>query len=290
MQKGIILTLLSAVFYGFMPILSYLTFGFGNDPITLTFFKFFFVVPVLAGIMIYKKISFKITRIEFIKLFFLSIFGALMTALLLNSSYKYIQVGTSTALHFLYPVIIMIISKYFFKDIILKQQKISIFLSIVGILFFIDIGDLLKIQGLFLAILSGFTYGFFVLFIEKWQLSTMNNFKFAFFNSLIIVLFMLIFNSFLYNINFELEVNVYVIMLIISLLTSFLGVIFLKQGIDILGAKIASIICVLEPITAFVFGVIILNDAILLQQLFGALFIVLSILTLNMNQTNFNKK
>ena len=57
MKKGIVYTLVSALLYGFTPILGYVTYSLGNDPITLTFFRNILTIPVLLFIIFKNKIS-----------------------------------------------------------------------------------------------------------------------------------------------------------------------------------------------------------------------------------------
>ena len=103
-NKGILLVIASALLYGFAPVLCSMTYQYGNNPITLTFFRSFFVVILLGMLMIKNKIPFRCEKGELIRIVGVALFGSIMTTLLLNSSYLYIGVGTATTLHFLDPV------------------------------------------------------------------------------------------------------------------------------------------------------------------------------------------
>lgn len=285
MKKGIILTLLAALMYGFTPVLGYISYKFENDPITLTFFRNLFVFPVLLSIILIKKLSLNIGLKMFFKVFFLAIFGALSTTILLYSSYTFIGVGTSTTLHFLYPLFILFIGKFMYKDHVSKNQMLAMVVSIFGIFMFVELKDLGSLQGLLYALFSGVTYGTFILLVDKWKVSQINSYVFAFYISIVISVFMLVFNQKVFSINFNLELKAYVVMFFVAMLASFIGVIFLKEGIKILGSQITSMICLVEPVSAMIFGLLFLKDAITKNQIIGMTFILTSMLILSKKDT-----
>lgn len=276
MKKGIILTAISALMYGFTPILGYITFQMGNDAITLTFFRNIFVIPVLLLVIVIKNKSLKIAPQLLFKLALLSVFGALMTTVLLYSSYSYISVGTSTTLHFLYPLFVLIISKLVYKDQVSSNQILAILVSLLGIALFIDLNDLGGFIGIIYALLSGVFYGLFVLLIEKWKLTSIDSYVFSFYISVFITVVMLLVNGTLIHLNFSLCVSTYIIMFVVAIMASFIGVLFLKEGIQLLGPSLASMICLIEPISAMIFGIVFLRDKIVTNHLHGSILIILS--------------
>ena len=165
--KGIIYVLISALIYGFTPVLCSMTYKLGNTPLTLTFFRSFFVLPVLAILMKKEHISLKISANELKKVFIIALFGAVLTTLLLYSSYQYIAVGTATTLHFLYPLFVTLICHFIYRDSMRKIQIIALFISLVGVAFFINLNDLSAIQGIVMALISGFTFSIYLVGIEK---------------------------------------------------------------------------------------------------------------------------
>lgn len=290
MKKGIILTAISALMYGFTPILGYITFQMGNDAITLTFFRNLFVIPVLLLVIVIKKKSIKIAPQLLLKLASLSVFGALMTTVLLYSSYSYISVGTSTTLHFLYPLFVLIISKLVYKDQVSSNQILAILVSLLGIALFIDLNDLGGFKGIIYALLSGVFYGLFVLLIEKWKLTSIDSYVFSFYISVFITVVMLLVNGSLIHLNFSLYISTYMIMFVVAIMASFIGVLFLKEGIQLLGPSLASMICLIEPISAMIFGIVFLRDKIVTNHLYGSILIILSMWILSKPNLYMNVK
>lgn len=276
-NKAIVLTIISALIYGFTPVLCSYTYTQGNNAFSMTFFRNFFVIPVLFYLMLRKKISFKISKEELCKIVFISFFGSVVTTLLLYSSYTFIGVGTTTTLHFLYPLFVVMLCHFVYRDKIEKKQMISLIIALIGILFFVDLKDFSKIQGIVMALLSGITFSIYLVGIEKTGLSTMNEYKLSFYIACTVCVCMLIFNVFTNQLIFIQSVNSYIAMFCVGLLASFIAVIFLKIGIQTLGSALASMFCLFEPISSIVFGYFLLNESITVFKVVGCLLIASAI-------------
>lgn len=273
-KRGIILTVLAALIYGFTPILCFYTYNMGNNSFTLTFFRNFFCVFVLFIIMQVKKIDFKLTWNEFKNIFMVAFVGMVITTLLLYSSYNYIGVSTATTLHFLYPVFVMLICRFYYKDIIQNNQKLALMLSFVGILFFIDLNELNYINGVIMALLSGITYAVYLVLIEKTKLSYMNSFKLSFYLTLTVSIILFLINLKVKQLILKQPIESFILMLVVALLASFLAVIFLKEGIKSIGSNKASVYCLFEPISSVFFEAILINESLTFNKLMGCGFII----------------
>ncbi|MGL4373401.1 MAG: DMT family transporter, partial [Turicibacter sp.] len=54
--KGVILTIVAALIFGFTPILAKITYGLGSNGINLTFFRACLALPILFGILKYRGV------------------------------------------------------------------------------------------------------------------------------------------------------------------------------------------------------------------------------------------
>lgn len=116
-MKGILLTMLSAIAFGFAFTLGPMTYGDGgSNPTTLTFLRNALSLPVLFLILRYQGISLKVTGKELISLTILGGIGNAFTTLLLFISFSLIDVGIATTIHFIYPVFVTIGCVLFFKE------------------------------------------------------------------------------------------------------------------------------------------------------------------------------
>lgn len=277
---GIIYTVSSALIYGFVPIICALSYYYGNNAFSLTFFRSFITLPIFGLICLRKNINLKISLRDFIHLLIVSFFGIVTAVFLLYLSYNYIGVGSATTLHFLYPLFVMMIAHLIYHDKISAKQKKALFLAMIGIAFFFDYRDLNKLLGVVIALLSGVCFSIYIIGLDKFRLSKMDNYKLSFYLSLNVVVIMGAINLFVKQIIFNQPLNSYIYILIVALLAQFIGLIMFKMGVDYLGGTEAAILSLFEPISAVIFGVLFLGERVSLPQIVGCLFIIVGVLLL----------
>lgn len=94
-----------------------------------------------------KKSSFKATKVQVAQALLMGVFGMLLTAVLLNTSYMYLPVGTTIMLNFLYPTIVCVIMGTVFKAGFSKLQILAICASVLGMVFLTGGGGELSATG-----------------------------------------------------------------------------------------------------------------------------------------------
>lgn len=281
--KGIIFTIISAFVFGFTPILAKITYAGGNNAITLTFLRALFGLPFLYIGMRKNKTVLKITKDEFFKFILLSFLGIGITTTSLYSSYNYISVGMATTLHFIYPCVVYFICILFFKEKITKKKLTALVFSSFGIIMLIDKVSYGNTVGIFLATLSGITYGLFLVYLDKSGFKHMDAFKCTFYISLFNIVGLFVFGKFTGNLTFALDLSAWLITILISFLTSIFGNAFLQLGVKYCGATTASILCTFEPITSVVLGIIFLSEHITVFKFLGCIFIIIAVILLSIN-------
>lgn len=222
----------------------------------------------------------KMERSLFLKVLLTANLGTLFTTLLLYSSYSYISVGMATTIHFLYPILVVIFCRLFYKEAITKEQRLSIGFALAGILFFMISNQSGSWLGIVLAFLSSITFALYLLLLDKLKLSEVNGFLLAFYCSSITAAEMLLANLKLGYLIFAQPLYVYGIMFAVAIMASLMGNILLKEGVRILGSPMASFISLLEPISSIAFGALLLKESVSLPQMVGCLAIIISILNL----------
>ena len=91
MSKSKVCLILSAFIYGFAPILAKFAYKSGANGITLTFLRTFLMLPLLFFIMIFRKVSFKLTKKELIDIILLGVVGGSFSMISLYAAYDYIN-------------------------------------------------------------------------------------------------------------------------------------------------------------------------------------------------------
>ena len=277
MKKGYIYTALSAIIFGLMPLLTKIIIARGATSLTIPFFRVFYVTIVLFFVLKIKKIDLHLEKRDLLSAILTSIFGSGLTIIILNESYNYVDTGIATSLHFLYPLFVAILCCFFYGEKIKKKQIISLSFALVGIICFMSKGNG-SLFGYLLAIASGLTYAFYLVKMDKTGLVKMNAFKLSFYLALFTTIEIFTMNLFMQDVVFKMDAIAYGLLLVLALSASFLATVLLQQGVLLLGSTRASFICLLEPVTSMIVGILFLGEALTLNKGLGGLAIIISLI------------
>ena len=277
MKKGYIYTALSAIIFGLMPLLTKIIIARGATSLTIPFFRVFYVTIVLFLVLKIKKIDFHLEKRDLLSVMLTSIFGSGLTIIILNESYNYVDTGIATSLHFLYPLFVAILCCFFYGEKIKKKQILSLSFALVGIICFMSKGNG-SLFGYFLAIASGLTYAFYLVKMDKSGLVKMNALKLSFYLALFTTIEIFTMNLFMQEVVFKMDVLSYALLLVLALSSSFLATVLLQKGVLLLGSTRASFICLLEPVTSMIVGILWLNEALTFNKGLGGLAIIISLI------------
>lgn len=277
MKKGYIYTALSAIIFGLMPLLTKIIIARGATSFTIPFFRVFYVTIVLFFVLKIKKIDLHLEKRDLLSVILTSIFGSGLTIIILNESYNYVDTGIATSLHFLYPLFVAILCCFFYGEKIKKKQIISLSFALVGIICFMSKGNG-SLFGYFLAIASGLTYAFYLVKMDKSGLVKMNALKLSFYLALFTTIEIFTMNLYMQEVVFKMDALSYGLLLVLALSSSFLATVLLQKGVLLLGSTRASFICLLEPVTSMIVGILWLNEALTLNKGLGGLAIIISLI------------
>lgn len=275
--RGILFTILSAVIFGVTPALASLTYGLGNNSLSMTFYRNLFAIPFLFLILKYKKIPLKIERGELKNIFILSLIGVAITTALLYSSYTYIGIGAATTLHFMYPIFVAMACKFIFKEKLGKGKILSLILAFIGVALFMDTKSSGNIAGILMALISGGTYAFYILWLDKKDLVKINPYKLSFYIVTFSSFEMFVGNIFGSYIEVNLPLKAYILMILCSILASIVGIVSFQIGVSIIGSTSAAIFSLFEPITSVISGILLFNESLNINKLIGCLIIFVAI-------------
>ncbi|AYE34849.1 DMT family transporter [Clostridium septicum] len=287
--KGIILTMLSSITFGFAFTLGPLTYGAeGSNPVTLTFLRNFLSLPFLLIIVLFLKIDLKVTKKQFRDLVILGFVGNAITTLLLNIAFAYIDVGIVTPIHFTYPIFVTLGCVMFFQEKLSKQKILALIIAMSGIsCFFVSaltsssFGSS-ALLGLILAVVSGIFYAFYIIFMDKSGLKGEQPFKITFYVALASTIGMFLYGEFTQQLVFStLTTKAWIISVIFAFLCTVVALSLLQLGIKYVGASEAAVITTFEPITSVIFGAILLGEKITLIKIIACILIFAGVLTLS---------
>lgn len=281
MQKkhtGFLAVIISGIVFGCMPLLAKIVYQNGGNAINLVFWRFFIsILPLYFILKRNKNISLRLTKREIKQVILLGSIGYAGTAVLIFLSYNYITTGMATVLHFVYPILVILGCILFYKEKINRAKIISVILCSLGILMLYDGNDSGSLLGIILAFLSGVTYAFYVIYIDKSGLKFVNPIKLTFYLSIVGALIMFVFSIATGQFTMDMTPMAWIFTTILSLVISLGAVSLLSVGIKLIGAQSASILSTLEPITSVIIGVLVFGEELGIRGLLACLLIMLSV-------------
>lgn len=287
MTKGKLFLVLSAFFYGVLPVLASIAYRGGINGVTLSFLRSSMSVPILYIMIKADKKSLKLTRKQVKSIINLAVIGGALPIVLLYLSYNYIPTGLATTLHFIYPLVIVLASAILYHERMSRVTLCSVLLVTIGIFMFSDISVKVSKVGIILALLSGIFYSFYVIYMDKTSLDRMDYIVLTFYVMLIMSISIFVFGLITRAISFSFSPLSWSFGAIISLLTTLGAMPLLQIGIRYEGASTAGIISTVEPITTIILGAAFLGEIVRTGQIIGGALIIFGVL---LSQRKQNKQ
>lgn len=272
--KGLLATMISAVFFGFIPLFVKTICAGGGNSVSAAFYRFFLSVPILYIYLKAQGISMRITRTEFAKIALITIFGYGGTAVLLFSSYNFIPSGMSTTIHFMYPVFTILGCMIFFKEKVSPLKLLCVALCFGGILLFYNGESGGSVLGMALSFLSSVTYAFYTIYLEKSGLQKMENLKLIFYMNTVAAAMILVMALLTAQFTLRLTPLAWGTAVFFATATSLIGVLGYQIGVKCIGPQNAAILSTFEPITSVIVGVLVYREAFSARTLLGCLCVL----------------
>ena len=277
-MKGKICLILSALIYGIAPMLAKIAYMGGVNGMTLTFLRTFLMLPLLFILMLARGRSFHLNKKELFDIIILGVVGGSFSIISLYAAYDYISTGLATTLHFIYPLIIVVVSALIYREKITNMKLAAVMLVTLGIFLFVDLNTAADKIGVILAVLSGVFYSFYVIYMDHSGLDKMDYVKLTFYLMIIMSAGTFIFGAATKSIVFnEMSGTAWVFAVIISFLITIGAIPLFQAGVRYEGASTAGIVSALEPITTIILGALFLGEAMGLVQYFGGAMIILGV-------------
>lgn len=282
--RGVIATVASAFLFGLMPLFAKSIYAQGGNPIWLTFHRFAFSFPILFLLdMQRKRLEMRLHQDGFLpkkdKVEFLwMVLAFAFTPVLLFASYVELSGGMATVLHFIYPVLVVLLG-IFFLGARASLGKITAVILCTGGVFFcaLPLGSL-ALGGAFFAISSALTYALYVFFLDRGQgygFSVMGlSWRLSLFSALITGIVSVVTGS----VTFSMSARAWFLSIAFSILMSCFAVLLFQYGVQRIGGDVASILSTFEPLTGVVVGITFLQEQFTLWNAIGISCILLSVI------------
>ncbi len=288
---GYLAVIISGIVFGCMPLLAKIVFINGGNAINLVFWRFFIgIAPLYIIISRNKNVCLKLSKREVKQILILGIVGYAGTAVLLFLSYNYITTGMATTLHFVYPILVILGCTIFYKEKISIIKIASVILCTLGIGLLYDGNSSGSIIGILLAFVSGISYAFYVIYIDKSGLKSMNPLKLTMYLSIVGAVVMFAFSLVTRTFTTNITLIGWLFTAILSIIVALGAVSLLSVGIKLIGPQSASILSTFEPITSVIIGSIVFGEKLGVKGFLACALILTSVILISILDIKNNKK
>lgn len=283
---GFFFSLLSSATFGLIPLFSLPLMAQGLSPATVLFYRFFIATVVLGILLLLRGERFYTSGRNLVKLAGMSLMYAL-AALLFMQAFKHLPSGVVATLHFSYPVMVMLIMIAFFHERFSAITGIAVTLAIAGV-YLLSNGESaggnatagaagMNMLGLTLALVSALCNSLYIVGIYTSRLTNITGLMLTFYVMAFGALCSLI-NSLASN-SFQLLTSWRELMLavLLALVTAVLSNFTLILAVQRIGSTLASVLGVMEPVTAVVVGILVFNEPFSLPLVMGIVLIASSV-------------
>ena len=171
MKKGYIYSILSAILFGSAGLFVKLAFVGGIDSISLLTLQYMIAVPLMFILMyIFNKESFKVTKVQLLRLAVLGAVGNTFMTVFYYISFKYLPIQMVAILLYTYPLMVFIYSTVFKKESLSYKKLFAVVLAFFGCVLTLDIlsGNFkYSLKGVIFALICAMFYAFMNIYSEE---------------------------------------------------------------------------------------------------------------------------
>ncbi|CAH2214645.1 DMT family transporter [Tepidibacter aestuarii] len=291
-QKGFILVIIAAAFWGYMGVPTRNLGNLNFDPFEISFFRTL-IASVFYFLYCLKKKPNSL-KVDYKGIIFFMIYGIsafTLTFISYNISINYVSVSIATVLMFTCPVWVVVLSHFLFNEEINKNKSIAIILNLFGC-FMISKGYefsnfSISIKGIIFGLISGFSFalqGVLAKIVdEKYDKDCLLAYSFLFGT-----LFLIFFVDFKNTVNiFKGTNDMYFIIkniIGVGLFNTVIANGSYVKAVEYLEASVCSIIVSLELVVAAIVAYFVFNEALEVLQIIGMIMVILSIVVINVKK------
>ena len=274
-RVGELCVVTSAVLFGLMPLFAKIAAEHGSNAYMSALGRFFFGSVFLLAVLAFRRDApFRVSWRQLLKILPLSVLYA-VTPVLLFASYDYMDSGLATALHFTFPVMVILFSALFFHVRPNGRQMICAVLGTVGVSQFAG-GEAEGATGLFLAVASGATYAMYIVLLGRSSLASLPVLTMAFWLSLMASAEIAAVAAWKSALTFALDNTAWGAILALAVFATALALALFQEGLSRCGAMRASLLSTFEPLTGVGIGWLVFSEALTPKTAAGILCVLLA--------------
>ena len=275
---GVIFALVAGILFGLIGPTTKIAYNSGASVALTIFLRY-----AVASIIILPFIPYQKNLLEIFKKnlkYFLSISaGSILLTLGLLTSVIFIEVSLTILIFCLYPIYVLLFSIIVDKEKISLTVKILFFVTFLGIVLVIGPSfKVINIIGILLAFLASLGSTSMIIVNQKMSIKGISPIPINIFINVFNTIFFFVILKIFFSLNFNFDINIYLLILIPSVCYSFA---LLSQLIAIpkIGQSYTALFLYLEPVVGVLGAVFLLKENLETYQIIGASIVIISLLS-----------
>lgn len=263
----------SGLLYGLLAYFGITLMRSGMSVYCLTFWRFVIAFIVVAIVIVLRKDKPSTTMSAALKTM---LNGALFYSgcgIFFFLAAKYISSGEAMVIFFVYPLWVMIFNWLLYGVRFQIHYCLSFILIIAGLVFLIDVKEIdFDFLGIGLSLLASFSYAIYILWSKKLVISPLSSTMFVSIGGGLLGLIMsTVEGSFM----LPATSHQWISLILFSIVCTAVPILLLLEAIKYLSSDKASLLSVLEPIATVIFGVLLLDETLTINSIFGMALILI---------------
>ena len=275
---GVIFALVAGILFGLIGPTTKIAYNSGASVALTIFLRY-----AVASIIIIPFIPYQKNLLEIFTKnlkYFLSISaGSILLTLGLLTSVIFIEVSLTILIFCLYPIYVLLFSIIVDKEKISLTVKILFFVTFLGIVLVIGPSfKVINIVGILLAFLASLGSTSMIIVNQKMSIKGISPIPINIFINVFNTIFFFVILKIFFSLNFNFDINIYLLILIPSVCYSFA---LLSQLIAIpkIGQSYTALFLYLEPVVGVLGAVFLLKENLETYQMIGASIVIISLLS-----------
>ncbi len=291
LSSGVFIGIVGIVLFSAKAIMVKLAYQYDVSTIHLLLFRMLFSLPFYIAIALYfkPKSPQNIHKLDYLWIVCFGFIGYYLASYFDFLGLKYIKAGLERIILFVYPTLVIIISKIFLKEKINSRQIIAILITYFGVVISfwgeIQIESDKTILGGTLIFLSALTYASYLVgsgwLIPKFGVILFTSYAMIVSSICVIIHYLLVDRENIFNYSYEVYALGFLMAIVSTLIPSFLVSLAIKK----LGASNFSIIGSIGPISTIVLAFFILDERLSILQIIGAIIVIVGIAIVSANKS-----
>lgn len=276
--KGYLLAALAAAAYGTNPAFAIPLYQQGMNPNSVLFFRYILGVPLLAAMLLFRGHNLTLNKHEHVAVGVLGILMA-FSSLSLFESYKFINSGVASTLLFVYPILVALLMIFFFHEKFKYTVAVCLLLMCSGLALLMKTpsGETLNPYGCLLVMVSALTYALYIIIVNVSHvvrnIPTTKLLLYVLLWGCVVFLAMIPMGS---PLSVPTKATGWLNLAALAIIPTVFSLACTTRAIQLIGSTPTAILGALEPVSAVILSVLVLEQTITTRDIWGGILIILA--------------